>query len=220
MFCLASATENHHVPKMAPLCMVRRPPLLSLLAFLLFLLFVIANATSQFVYDSLTLLRIRDSVNYFPVQAGNGHSNTPPPHLASVPAYLWRPVYALPRNKKHRRRRGKRGGIHVKFRAYLASRSVDCPGDSRGSLPVDLGIFYLRRSLDYRYCWLHPVLTLVPGPRFRVAGLSGSRDGAAWRAISAHSCVLLRRRRPVRSQMAVYAQHCSTPGHSQIRPSL
>ncbi|ROL45308.1 hypothetical protein DPX16_0966 [Anabarilius grahami] len=101
------------------------------------------------------LLKIRDTVNNLPQCAKNGHSNTPPPLLASVPAYLWRPVCALPRNKR-RRRRGKRGRLLVKLKAYLASSRVDYSGCSLNGIPRDFTKFDLRRSLEYCYRWLRP----------------------------------------------------------------
>ncbi|ROL41604.1 hypothetical protein DPX16_22947 [Anabarilius grahami] len=142
---------------MAPLYMVRRPRLLSLLLIFVFLLFVIHDVSSLLVYNRMMLLKIRDTVNNLPQCAKNRHSNTPPPLLASVPAYLWRPVCALPRNKR-RRRRGKRGGLLVKLKAYLASLRVDYSGCSLNGIPRDFTKFDLRRSLEYCYRWLRPAL--------------------------------------------------------------
>lgn len=138
--------------------MVRRPRsrLLSLLLIIVFLLFVIHDVSSLFVYNRLMLLKIRDTVNNLPQCAKNGHSNTPPPLIASVPACLWRPVCTLSHNKR-RRRRGKRGGLLVKLKAYLASSRVDYSGCSLSGIPRGFKEFDLRRSLEYCYRWLRPV---------------------------------------------------------------
>lgn len=85
-----------------------------------------------------------------------GHSKTPPPLLAAVPAYLWRPFCTLPCNKK--RRRGKRGGVLVRFKAYLASLCTDVSGCSLNGKSTVCEKFDLPRSLEFSYRWLQPAL--------------------------------------------------------------
>ncbi|KAL1252336.1 hypothetical protein QQF64_017029, partial [Cirrhinus molitorella] len=141
---------------MAPLCMVHR---LTLSWFLLVVVFVLINAdddSSLLAYDRLTLLNIRATMNSLPDCTNSGHSRTPPPSLASVPAHLWRPVCLL-RGSKKRKRRGKRGGILVKLKTYLAS-CVDDRGIALSGVSAEYGIFDLRRSREYSYRWLRTAI--------------------------------------------------------------
>lgn len=151
---------------MAPLCMACRIPLLSLLMFIFSILFKIQNASSLLMYDRLTLLKIRDFVNNLPVHGTNGHSNTPPPFLESIPAYLRCPTSPRPRKKRHKRR-GKRGGILVHFKAYLASGDYNPRCSWNGPqanhvlvhhASLQASIFHYRRFLEYSYRWLRPAI--------------------------------------------------------------
>jgi len=148
---------------MAPVCLACRLSPYSLLLIVVFFLLFIHDVASMWVYDHIILLEIRETVNNLPYYAYNGHSNPPPPFLASVPAYLRRPSFALIRNKKHRRR-GKRGGVRVKLRVHLASSRLDDCGSVLRSLPVDCCEFDLRRSLEHSYRWLQPVVASAESP--------------------------------------------------------
>lgn len=73
-----------------------------------------------------------------------------PPLLSDIPEYLRRsPAVVLPRKKRYRRR-GKRGGALVRFKAYLASTCVTCPDGCY--VPAVAG-----RLLRRRDRWLRPV---------------------------------------------------------------
>lgn len=119
---------------------------------ILVILSVVRNTTTQLVYDRLTLLKIQASVINLPIHISNKHSKIPPPVLTSVQPFLFRPECALPLNVR-RRRRGKRGGILVKFKAYLVSRVAN-PGCFQSSPPPDHGSFDIQHSLRHCYWWL------------------------------------------------------------------
>lgn len=68
-------------------------------------------------YTFFTLLNIQDTLNNSSDCTNSRRS--PPPFIASVHLYLWRPIYPLRRNKRCSRR-GKRGFL-VKLKVYLAS---------------------------------------------------------------------------------------------------
>lgn len=91
-------------------------------------------------------------MNNLPDCTNRGYSKTPPPFLASVPVQLWRPVYSL-RSSKKRKRHGKRGGIFVKLKSYLAS-CVDDRGPVLSGGFEECGSYDLRRSREYSYRWL------------------------------------------------------------------
>lgn len=74
---------------MAPLCVAGRLPLLP---FLCIVCHFYRTVSSLLVYDRLCLLQIRDSVVDPPIQDFYGWTKPPPPVLASVPPYLWRPL--------------------------------------------------------------------------------------------------------------------------------
>ncbi|XP_029954722.1 5-hydroxytryptamine receptor 3B-like [Salarias fasciatus] len=82
-----------------------------------FIVFYVISAivSSAVTYDRATLLELRFPFNH-PVN-GKFH-NPPPPLLSSIPAFLSRPACRRPGSKR-RRRRGRRGGLHVKLRSYL-----------------------------------------------------------------------------------------------------
>lgn len=111
------------------------------------------------VYDRLTLLSIRNSVEKVPIYDSVGQlTGTPPPFLTSIPAYLWRQP-CLPLQRNSRRRRGRRGGIRVRLRVNLTSSSAcdrghPCGGFSAGFVGCGL------RSVACSYRWLR---STVPG---------------------------------------------------------
>ncbi len=133
------------------------------------------------VYDRQTFYNIRASEDTLSGRYGLGNHQTMglPPFLADIPAFLRRPPCVIPR-KKRWRRRGKRGGVLVRFKAYLASVSHDgcyVPAAYRGwcspwrwwvtaPLPVPssdataavrVHLPAAQRSLEMRGRWLHPV---------------------------------------------------------------
>ncbi|XDV17969.1 hypothetical protein PO909_023757 [Leuciscus waleckii] len=84
---------------------------------------------------------------------------------------MWRPICPSPRNRR-RRRRGKRGGFHVKFKEYLASCSVNMGvSGCFKNISEGYGGFDLHRFLQYSCRWLPPVLpdTCCPLPLRRPA---------------------------------------------------
>lgn len=105
---------------MAPLCLACHLPLLGLLLFYLCLLLVTRSVSMLRVYDRLTLLNIRQSLEKLPIGGSDGHSKSPPPFLASIPSFLRHPSCRLP-HRSRRRRRGKRGGVLVRLKTHLAS---------------------------------------------------------------------------------------------------
>lgn len=151
---------------MAPQCVARRLPLLGLLLICLFLLLVTRNVSPLLVYDRLTLLSICNSVEKVPIYGSVGQSATLPPFIASIPAYLWREP-CLPLRRNRRRKRGKRGGIRVRLRAYLTSSSTcdrghPCFGSSAGFIGCNV------RSLACNYRWLRSIVpgSECPSPRY------------------------------------------------------
>lgn len=93
------------------------------------------------------------------------HTMDLPPFLAYIPAFLCRPPCVTPR-KKRWRRRGKRGGVLVRFKAYLAS-----DGGCRVSAGLLLGVGgrWLRPVFPGSSMISRSVLSAVPSP-VRVQG--------------------------------------------------
>ncbi|XP_049460938.1 uncharacterized protein LOC125906366 [Epinephelus fuscoguttatus] len=114
------------------------------------------------VYDRLTLLNIRDSLEKRPICGSDGHSKIPPPFLASIPPQLRRLSCWLSRNSR-RRRRGKRGGVLIKLKSYLASSCHD-PCRLLAGSSADYRGYDLRSSKEYRYRWLRPVFQDTGAP--------------------------------------------------------
>lgn len=116
---------------MVPLCVASRLPLLPFLYIIMyiilysiFLLLLAQNVSPLLLYDSLTLLNIRDSVGKLPIHDFIEQPKSLPPLLALIPPYLRCPPTGLLRYSC-RRRRGRRGGVLCRLRAYLASPSTD-----------------------------------------------------------------------------------------------
>lgn len=124
--------------------------------FFLYLLSVVRSVSPLLVYDRLTLLNIRKSLEKLPICGFAGHSKRLPPYLESIPPYLWRPSCWLPRNSR-RRKRGKRGGVLIKLKMSLAS-SLHDPCRLPAGPFTDYSGYDLRSSTEYRYRWLRPVL--------------------------------------------------------------
>ncbi|KAK7916760.1 hypothetical protein WMY93_012521 [Mugilogobius chulae] len=80
--------------------------------------FIWKNVSALLVYDRETLLSIRESHGLlFKPNAGRYEQSDLPPPPPDIPAYLWR--YApLVSQRKHPRKRGKRGGVLVRVRAF------------------------------------------------------------------------------------------------------
>lgn len=147
------------VNKMAPFCVACRLSLLRFLLIFLFLLLITQNVSPLLVYDRLTLLTIGKSGYISSIYGTDEQSKIPPPFLESIPAFLQRQPCFLPRkNKNRRRRRGKRGGVRVRLRAYLDSVSMCNPDRSWGWLPAEFAGCGWRRSLACCYRWLRPVV--------------------------------------------------------------
>ncbi|KAI2646105.1 RNA-directed DNA polymerase from mobile element jockey [Labeo rohita] len=186
---------------MAPVSMAcRLSPccLLSLLfAIALFICICCCDVSALLGYDHQTLYNIRASEDTLAGRYELGNQTTSlPPFLADIPAFLHRSPCIIPR-KKRWRRRGKRGGVLVRFKAYLASTmSVRCPRD--GSC-----VLVAPRSLEMRGRWLCSVfpsstgitegdLLIGPSPpvRFRVrvrGGVDSSHLRPLGRAVSSAS---------------------------------
>ncbi len=168
---------------MAPVSMAcRLSPCCLLFAIVLFICICCRDVSASLVYDRQTFYNIRASVDTLSGRYGLGNHQTTglPPYLADIPAFLRRPPCVIPR-KKRWRRRGKRGGVLVRFKAYLASVSRDgcyipaaCRGwcqspwrwwvaaplpvaSSDATAAVRVHLAAAQRSLEMRGRWLHPV---------------------------------------------------------------
>lgn len=117
------------------------------------------RTVSLLVYDRLCLLQICDSVVDLPIQDFYGWTTPPPPVLASVPPYLWRPPVRLPRNSRCRRR-GRRGGVICRPRAHLALSSTFDSRRTLFDLSRECAVYDIRGSADYFYRWLLPIQRL------------------------------------------------------------
>lgn len=108
--------------KMAPaVCTAQRLPVLFTVLLSLIISISYKDVLALLVYDRQALLVIRDQHELFLKQVNRGNqSSVPPPLLSASPMYLQRSLYAEPRRKRQRRR-GKRGGVVVRVRAYLRS---------------------------------------------------------------------------------------------------
>lgn len=79
-----------------------------------------------------------------------------PPLLADIPDCLHHSPFALPRRKRSRRQ-GKRGGILLRFKAYLKSHGVKKPRTLTGVLPSFQALW---DQSSYRFSchrWIRPV---------------------------------------------------------------
>ncbi len=152
-----------------------------LFAIILFLCICCRDVSALFVYDRQMFYNIRASEDTLSGRYGLGNHQTMglPPFLADIPAFLRRPPCFIPR-KKRWRRRGKRGGVLVRFKAYLVSVSHDgcyvpaaCRGwcspwrwwvaaplpvaSSDATAAVRVHLPAAQRSLEMRGWRLHPV---------------------------------------------------------------
>ncbi len=150
-----SISLNNNITKMAPVFMACRlsPCCLLSLLFAIALLICICcrDVSALLVYDCQTLYNVRASKDTLSGRyvLGNHQSTGLPPFMADIPAFLHQSPCIIPR-KKCWRQRGKRGGVLVRFKAYLASTYVTCPHDGC-YVPA------ARRSLEMRGRWLCPV---------------------------------------------------------------
>ncbi|KAI2645456.1 RNA-directed DNA polymerase from mobile element jockey [Labeo rohita] len=155
------------------------------------------RCSALLIYDRQTLYNIRASEDTLSGRYELGNQTTSlPPFLADILAFLRRSPCVIPR-KKRWRQRGKRRGVLVRFKAYLASTmSVRCPRDG-SCVPV------APRSLATRGRWLCPVfssstgitegdLSIGPSPPVRVQvrvrrGVDSSHLRPLGRAVSSAS---------------------------------
>lgn len=136
------------------------------LAVYLYCLFCVLSRVCHFyrtvsfllVYDCLCVPQIRDSVVDLPIQDFYDWMKPPPPVLASVPPYLWRPPVRLPRNSRCRRR-GRRAGVICWPRAHLALSSTFNSRRTLFDLSRGCAVYDIRGSADYFYWWLLPILS-------------------------------------------------------------
>lgn len=103
---------------MAPVCVACRLLLLVPLVFVLFLSTVCKNVDSLLVYDRQTLLNIRSATNDL-VNYDQSEQRTSLPFVSAIPFYLWCTPVPLFRRRRYRHR-GKRSGLLVKIKRYLA----------------------------------------------------------------------------------------------------
>ncbi len=114
---------------MAPACLACRQQLVWLFVIVLCFSMILQYASTALVYDRLTLLTIRNSVGKLIKQDLAKASTCAPPFEFTIPESLRRPAYAAP-GRKRRRRRGKRGGVSIRWKLYLASSAVPRSGSS------------------------------------------------------------------------------------------
>lgn len=148
--------------KMAPVCLAgRQSRLLSLLFVIaLFLCVCCWDVSALFAYDHQALLNIRvsdESLTLLKHELGDQTASLPP-LLADIPSYLRRSPCAPPR-KKRQRRRGKRGGVLVKVKAYLSLSCAADPRLLRGGFCYSSAV---RRSIQLRGPWLRIVIPSPP----------------------------------------------------------
>ncbi|KAE8278126.1 hypothetical protein D5F01_LYC23799 [Larimichthys crocea] len=136
---------------MAPVCVPGRLLLLQYLVFLVFSTLVITQIKSLLVYDRQFLLDVRHNVRTLGAFE-HGGQKTVPPLLAGIPTHLCRAL-ALPPRRKRLRRCGKRGGLLVKLKAWLAGSSTI----SRTELGLIHPFVVPRRFLDPIGACLVPV---------------------------------------------------------------
>ncbi|XP_059181166.1 serine/threonine-protein kinase Chk2-like [Centropristis striata] len=142
---------------MAPVVASRQPHLPRLLSILfavtLLLCVFCQDVSTLIVYNRQALYNIKALSESLSLSRQGKHHSLPPV-FAEVPVHLLHFPCALPRKKRFRRR-GKRGGVIVKFKAYLAT-SV---GRSDARLIHDGRYFpAVKRALHMRGCWIRPVL--------------------------------------------------------------
>lgn len=132
--------------KIVPLCVAGRLPLPPFLYIVLFLLLLAQNVSPLPVYDRLTLLNIDQSVGKLPI------------HVAAAFAGVYTTLPTGPLGCSRRRRRGRRGGVLRRLRAFLASPSTDSPRRSLSELSKGYVGYDVRGSAHYCYRWLLPAL--------------------------------------------------------------
>lgn len=142
------------------------------------LLHCFQNTSCALVYHRLTLISIRASMKKLLIFELGKSSKSLPPFLAAVPPYLCRSSCGLPRRKGCRR--GKRGGVLVRLKAYLGR----CPvsdlylSNSWYNLSCDCP-FMLRVRRDC-YRWFRPWLYWSTCLLFTDIGFSDVLWGVAW----------------------------------------
>ncbi|XP_056586108.1 uncharacterized protein LOC130407337 isoform X1 [Triplophysa dalaica] len=170
--------------RLSPCCLLNL-----LLAIALFICICCRDVSALLFYDRQTLYNIGDFNNTLSGRhvLEYQHTTNPPPFLADIPAFLHRLPCVIPR-KKRWRRRGKRGGVLVRFKAYLVSSSVGvvCPRDG-------VSVSVARLSLDVRGRWLRPVfptatseadLSIVPSPPARAWARRSGVDCSSLRLLN------------------------------------
>ncbi len=168
--------------KMAPLFMAGR--LLSVLFVLCLSYFLTHTVRALLVYDHQMLLNIRSSVEVLSSTVLRGSNFNCSPPITSIPACLRRSPWVFT-TRKRRRRRGKRGGIAVKLRLYLADLPAHC-------LWVDGPGSGLRQC---RFAVVPGACSLVSGPgcfawlgSMLVVFSFTTRRSQSWKSSSSESC--------------------------------
>lgn len=135
---------------MAPRCLAGRLSLHSLFVLYLLLFYLCCQGVlSCFTYDHQTLLEIGGFCNQ--IKPDLLKSSPLPPCLEEIPAFLRRPplYHAC---KRRRRRRGKRGGVRVRFKAIL--RTIGVLGRWTELYLLDAAVLHSR---VFRDRWIRPV---------------------------------------------------------------
>ncbi|XP_055020382.1 uncharacterized protein LOC129411985 [Boleophthalmus pectinirostris] len=111
---------------MAPACTGSRlPALLKLLFVVTFLSILCQDFSGLLVYDRQALFNLKCSHELFLNHNFEDQASRFPPHLASVPAYLLRSPVST--RRKRPRKRGKRGGVLVRVKAYWRANAGIIP---------------------------------------------------------------------------------------------
>ncbi|CAM4550428.1 unnamed protein product [Leuciscus chuanchicus] len=171
---------------MAPVCKASRLSASRCVCFLfaavLFLCFCCRDVTSLLVYDRQTLFDIRVSCEALGLSRDRlgEQAGGLPPWLFNIPDYLRCVPCDFPRKKRHRRR-GRRGGVLVRLRAYLRSSDVPHPHLLCGGGCGRPAVCGCRCSEVPRLRWIRPVfpspIAVASQP---VVALSSLTHGAPW----------------------------------------
>ncbi len=142
---------------MAPVRLACRLQSTWLFVIFLFLSQIFQYVSTILVYDKQTLFDIRNAVEISinkDLRESNGSFPTP---LSTISESLSQLPCAFP-GRKRRWRRGKRGGVLIRWKLYLASFAVphSYPSARRYELVRDR--YFPWRCLEPSYCWIRPVV--------------------------------------------------------------
>lgn len=115
------------------------------------------NVSALLVYDFQSLLNIRATFEEKSWLAPGCEDFRIPPVLETVPLFLCCNSPCHTSRKKCHRRQGKRGGILVKFKTYIAASPMTNPRALLDKLAPDTKLLISWRSLESDHRWIVPV---------------------------------------------------------------